>query len=115
MKKRFGHVTNSSSSSFIIAKNDNCTVEEIETNIRENKDDIIDIYDSFNENPEDYIIEELIEDLASKLFEIPDLKLDNWKVGSRTFSGEDEIDSAFIYEYGHKLGTENFKIQPSDW
>lgn len=111
MKKRFGHVTNSSSSSFIIAKNDKCTKEEIKNSILDNKKLIREMFENFDEDCEEYMIEEFADDLASSLFGIPDLKLDNWMVGSTTCSSEDEIDDAFVYEHGCKLSTDNFKIQ----
>lgn len=111
MKKRFGHVTNSSSSSFIIAKNDKCTVEEIKNSILDNKELVKEMFELFDENCEEYTIEEFADDLALSLFRVPDLKLDNWMVGSTYYSSEDEIDSAFVYDYGHKLSTDNFKVQ----
>ena len=115
MKKRFGHVTNSSSSSFIIAKNDKCTKEEIKNSILDNKELIIEMFGLFDEVCEEYMIEEFAADLASSLFRVPDLKLDNWMVGSTYYSSEDEIDGAFVYEYGHKLSTDNFKVQCGDY
>lgn len=129
-KIRCGFVTNSSSSSFVIArKNDikesdlvNLIIEKLSDNIKIELKGIE--YDSYIFNYLDDELKVLIiqkdYDKAIKLIanELCDILLDaysemdlgDWKVHSEEFGNEDGFYDCLIYDYGHKLVSDNFKV-----
>ena len=113
MKIRNGFVTNSSSSSFIIAKNNKCTKEEIKEKLLSMEKQIEEIlydYDS------DCSKEEFIEEMARKLFDIPsDLILGEWTVYTEVYGNDYDEYDGFMYGYGHEIDTDNFKAKESGW
>lgn len=133
MKCRLSHVTNSSSSSFIIARNNKCTSEEVINLIIEKLSDDIKKYlqeaimfediNDFNCNIKDAIIQDAIiqkdydkavkliaEELCNILESRYEIELDDWKVHAQQFSNDYDFYDALIYEYGYKLISDNFKV-----
>lgn len=128
-KIRLSFVTNSSSSSFIIAKHKDCTYEEVLELVNKNKKEVKELIESFgddmyfnnedinseieNENI-DAAIELAVEELARELFKYSDgssFKLDDWSLVSEEFSGEDgEFFPSAMYEFGHMLNSEHLKV-----
>lgn len=112
MKIRTDFVTNSSSSSFIIAKTKECTLEEIENILRTMKDDIIEtLAETTRIEPSQEYIDAFIQHLASKLFNLSyNVQLDSWQATSEMYDSDSDVEDYFMYGHGSKMKSEHFKV-----
>lgn len=125
IKVRLSHVTNSSSSSFVIARKDGCTEKDIKNLVIEKLGEDIkralqdewyfedlsdEIKAAYYNKDYDTAIDLVADEISDILFSSYDLELDNWNVRSEKFSNEDDFYSAIIYNNGYKLISDNFKL-----
>ena len=124
-KLRQGFVTNSSSSSFIIARNNKCTSEEVINLIIEKLSDDIkreledewqvkylssDIKIAVLQKDYDKAVRLIAQELYHRFTSYNQMKLGDWEVYAESFSNEDDFYGYLIYEYGYKLVSDNFKL-----
>lgn len=127
-KIRLGYVTNSSSSSFIIAKKNNVKESDVTNLIIEKLSDYIerelkniDDYDFKYLDDElkvliiqkdyDKAVKLVANELCDRLLDAySEMELGDWEVHSDEFSNEDNFYSRLIYDYGYMLVSDDFKI-----
>lgn len=123
-KVRVGFVTNSSSSSFIIArKNDikesdvvNLIIEKLSDDIKRDLmdnyyDDEYEIKDLIKKKDYDEAVKLVANELCDRLLDsYSEMDLGDWKVHAAEFGSEDDFYSYLIYDYGYKLVSDNFKV-----
>lgn len=112
MKTRQDFVTNSSSSSFVIAKTKDCRFQEVRDLVASLKKNIIQCMNEYHEDASDEKIEAFIDSIAQDIFYIPDdgMMLGDWIACAIEYGDDDDIDGYFLYNYGHKLKSEHFKM-----
>jgi hypothetical protein len=117
MKVRLGHTTNSSSSSFIVAKRNDCTKEDIATLLKEKIDDFIKNELDYSDEYEDLVEEHgktkakklVAEKIVNSIYDMGSMQLDNWKVESGECSSDGGLIESFMYTEGN-IDSDKFKI-----
>lgn len=129
MKCRLSHVTNSSSSSFIIAKHESCKIEDIKTALNNIRDDIKkmleddgeyfyfrneDIKDLLKINDIEQATDLAIEELTDKLYHYTDynpLVLGYWECCAEEFYDDDgDFFAIFLINNSYKINCNTLKI-----
>ena len=128
MKIRLSHVTNSSSSSFIIARKSNIKESDVVNLIIDKLSDEIkkelkslDFYDLEYLNDElkvlilqkdyDKAVKLIANELCDRLLDAySEMELGDWKVHAEEFGNEDGFYNNLIYSYGNILVSDNFKV-----
>ena len=127
-KIRLGYVTNSSSSSFIIARKNNVKESDVTNLIIEKLSDYIerelkniDDYDFkylddklkvlIIQKDKDKAVKLIANEICDKLLDTySEIDLGNWKVHAEEFGNEDSFYDNLIYSYGNVLVSDNFKV-----
>lgn len=106
MKIRKDFVTNSSSSSFVIARHKTYTDDKLRANIEKHKDNIEGILKQYG-NGEGY--EELVEKIIDR---IPEGKIDlgEWSISGCEMSNDYTNEDLFLYEHLTDLEEDGFKV-----
>lgn len=124
MKIRTDYVTNSSSSSYVIAKKNNCTKDDIVKNmgsLKQMVDDVLeygyipdDVLKFELQNPDKDKAEASLKEFIAEeiLGEDYRMELDDWFIVGGECSDEDGyILETFLYEYGNRIDSEKIKIR----
>lgn len=128
MKIRLSHVTNSSSSSFVIARKSDIKESDIVNLIIEKLSDYIkkelkslDFYDLkylddklkvlIIQKDYDKAVKLIANELCDRLLDAySEMELGDWKVHAEEFGNEDGFYNNLIYSYGNILVSDNFKV-----
>ncbi len=110
MKFRKDFVTNSSSSSFIIATNDNVTEEEIENFIKINSKQISSVKKSNYLESSIKDIKENLKTYIRRNNKSCNMKLNNWNVSVQEVTNESDNDLDIIFYELEFKNTENIKF-----
>lgn len=112
MKIRTDYVTNSSSSSFIVAKHNDLTAEELKKIIEDNDGVIKIILKEYNQYASKKVsLKNAKEEILSELIHIgSSMKIGDWELACGEANGEDGgIFDLFMYNISN-IDTEHFKI-----
>ena len=115
MKIRTDYVTNSSSSSFVIAVHKDCTIDEVKEMLHRHESKIKNLMDDLDISPIEYdsAIQEIADDLLSAHW--GDMTLGEWTVTSKYGSNEDgKLCGCALYDFGYDMGTEHLKVMRGD-
>ena len=108
MKIRTSFVTNSSSSSFIIAIK-NIDKDGIVEELNKKRKEIAETVNWYGDGTNvDEVIQECAENIISSVQD--GFKLGDWRVGTATHYSDGSPASGVLYEHGH-FDTENFKMK----
>lgn len=111
MKIRTDYVTNSSSSSFIIAKHKDCTLGEVKEMLHQHEPVIKNLMSDLDYAPIQY--NEVIEEIATDLLYDgwSNMTLGDWNVTSEYGSNDsDELLGCALYYLGQDMETEHLKV-----
>lgn len=97
---------------YIIAKSDECTEDEIKNHLKTMETEIKGVLVKFHYEPNEDEVNIFIRAMTDFLFRVPtSMKLDKWTISALECAIDDEDMYYFIYKNGRKLNTENFRVE----